>query len=78
MAHSSTPSSRAIKCVADLKNKRVAVGRHYDWSEVTFLFEREADEDDYPTLEVDGAVVRRFDFKQLSYELSLMGQQVGE
>jgi hypothetical protein len=52
-------------------------GRHYDWSEVTFLFEREADEDGYPTLEVDGVVVRRFDFKQLSYELSFMGQQVG-
>ncbi len=52
-------------------------GRHYDWSEVTFLFERDADEDGYPTLEVDGVVVRRFDFKQLSYELSFMGQQVG-
>jgi hypothetical protein len=52
-------------------------GRHYDWSEVTFLFEREADEDGYPVLEVDGTVVRRFDFKQMSYELSFMGQQVG-
>ena len=53
-------------------------GRHYDWSEVTFLFEREADEDGYPILEVDGAVLRSFDFKQLSYEISLMGQQVGQ
>jgi hypothetical protein len=53
-------------------------GRHYDWSEVTFLFEREADEDGYPILSVDGAVLRSFDFKQLTYEVSLMGQQVGQ
>ena len=52
-------------------------GRAYDTSEMVYLFEREADEDGYPVLEVDGQVVRSFDFKAMDYEISMMGQQVG-
>jgi hypothetical protein len=53
-------------------------GRGYDTSEVVFVFEREAHEDGYPVLQVDGAVVRRMDFMQMDYEVSVMGQQVGQ
>ena len=53
-------------------------GRHYDTSEMVYVFEREADEDGYPVLEVDGQRVRAFDFKAMEYEISMMGQQVGQ
>ena len=53
-------------------------GRHYDTSEMVYLFEREADEDGYPVLQVDGQLVRAFDFKAMEYEISMMGQQVGQ
>ena len=53
-------------------------GRAYDTSEMVFIFERDASEDGYPVLEVDGSVVRSFDFKAMDYEISMMGQQVGQ
>lgn len=53
-------------------------GRSYDTSEMVFIFERDAIEDGYPVLEVDGMVVRSFDFKAMEYEISMMGQQVGQ
>ena len=43
---------------------------------VTMLW-KQADEDGYPLLEVDGRLVRFFDFKDMEYEISMMGQQVG-
>ena len=53
-------------------------GRAYDTSEMVYVFERDADEDGYPVLEVDGQRIRAFDFKEMGYEISLMGQQVGK
>lgn len=53
-------------------------GRSYDTSEMVFAFERDAHEDGYPVLEVDGVVMRSFDFKAMEYEISMMGQQVGQ
>lgn len=53
-------------------------GRGYDTSEVVFVFEREAHEDGYPILEVDGGLTRRMDFMQMEYEVSVMGLQVGQ
>ena len=50
----------------------------YDTSEMVYYFEREAHEEGYPVLEVDGWVVRAFDFKELEYEISIVGQQVGQ
>mmetsp|Transcript_51071 Transcript_51071/g.159583 ORF Transcript_51071/g.159583 Transcript_51071/m.159583 type:complete len:446 (-) Transcript_51071:1327-2664(-) len=52
-------------------------GRSYDTSEAVFLFERSADEDGFAVLEVDGRIIRTFEEKQLEYEVSIMGQQVG-
>eukprot|EP00960_Hanusia_phi_P044972 756959-Hanusia_phi.AAC.7 len=49
-------------------------GRSYDTSEAVFLFERSADEDGFA---VDGRIIRTFEEKQLEYEVSIMGQQVG-
>ena len=41
------------------------------------MWRKQADEDGYPLLEVDGRLVRAFDLKDMEYELSMMGQQVG-
>ncbi len=39
--------------------------------------QRDADEDGYASLWVDDILIKTFEDKNLEYELSLMGQQVG-